>query len=91
MKFWCDSKNQVITRYWDSHSQYHAHADALTEALVKSLPPAPIVLNMHQLAMDGPNVNCNVFSNVQKIREGEEISPLEEIGTCWLHMVSGAF
>ena len=91
MRCWCDSKNQVIIRYCDSHFQYHTNANALNEALVKSLPPSPIVFYMHQLVGDGPNVNWNVLSNVRKIREEEEISRLDDIGSCRLHIVSGAF
>ena len=44
-----------------------------------------------QLSMDEPNVNCSIFSKLQKQREEEELPPLEDVGSCELHMISGAF
>ena len=46
---------------------------------------------MHQLSMDGPNVNWSILAKMQKKREEEEISPLEDDGSFGLHVVSGSF
>ena len=34
---------------------------------------------MHQLSMDGPNVNWSILAKMQKKREEEEFSPLEDV------------
>ena len=44
-----------------------------------------------QLGMDGPNVNQLVLTKMQAQREEEELSLLEDIGSCGLHVISSAF
>ena len=46
---------------------------------------------MLQLAMNGPNVNWFILSELRKQREEKEIPIIEDIGSCELHVVSGAF
>ena len=45
---------------------------------------------MHQLAMDSPNTNWLVLSKMTKFIEDEGIPPLDCIGSCGLHVISGA-
>ena len=40
--------------------------------------------------MDGPNVNWKVLEVIQTKREKDEYPPLQDIGSCGLHVVSGA-
>lgn len=90
VRFWCPDQNIAITRYWGSQFQYRTTAEALTQELIKGLPSSPTLENMHQLAMDGPNTNWLVLSKMQKFREDEEMPPLDCIGSCGLHVLSGA-
>ena len=89
VRFWCPDQNLAITRYWGSRFQYRNTAEALTEELIKGLPSSPTLGNMHQLAMDGPNTNWLVLSKMTKFREDEEMPPLDCIGSCGLHVISG--
>ena len=43
-----------------------------------------------QTAMDGPNVNWVALGVIQRRREEDEYPPLADIGSCGLHVVSGA-
>ena len=56
IRYWCLLTNQVKVRYLDSQFQYKASADVLLDALNESLKTLDSS-KMHQLSMDGPNVN----------------------------------
>ena len=45
---------------------------------------------MIHIDMDGPSTNWLVYSNVKAIRSDEELPVLANIGSCGLHVVSGA-
>ena len=44
----------------------------------------------HQLAMDGPKTNWKILRLIMELRNKEEHPPLQDIGSCGLHFVSGA-
>ena len=44
-----------------------------------------------QLAMDGPNTNWLVLKKMNEHREKEKMPPIECIGFCGLHVISGAW
>ena len=78
MHYWCLLTNQVKVQYLDSQFQYKASADVLLDESLKTLDS----IKMHQLSMDWPNVNWSILAKMQKKREEEEISPLEDVGSC---------
>ena len=86
----CVKTNIVKTRYWDSQFQYGSPVDTLLGALNESLKTLQNE-KMIQLSMDGPHVNWLILSRMQNEREEAEHSPLEDAGSCGLHIVSGAF
>ena len=85
----CCASNRVKVRYWDSKFQYGSPADVLLQALNEGLKS--LDNEMIQLSMDVPNVKWSIFSKLQKQREEEELPPLEDVGSCGLHVVSVAF
>ena len=90
IRYWCENSNMVKVRYWDSQFQYGAPADTLLNSLNISLSKLD-TSKMIQLSMDGPNVNRAILKGMQKEREELEIPVLEDVGSCGLHVVSGAF
>ena len=89
IRFWSDLSNKTETRYWGSEFQYKADAITLKNQLLKSLEMLP--LGKHtQLAMDGPNVNWKILELLSVYRDEEELPSLENIGSCGLHVISGA-
>ena len=89
IRFWSEKQNKAITRYWGSQFQLRSDADTLTDSLMKGLAVLP-VKKQHQLAMDGPNTNWKILRLITEMRDKEEHPPLENIGSCGLHVVSGA-
>ena len=57
--------------------------------LLKALEKLPIE-KQTQLAMDGPNTNWKILKLVSELRDKEEYPVLENIGSCGLHVISGA-
>lgn len=90
VRYWCPVNNIAKTRYLGSQFQYSTTAEALVEELLSALPSSPALENMTQLAMDGPSTNWKVLTLVNEYREKEEMPPMECIGSCGLHIVSGA-
>ena len=44
----------------------------------------------HQLAMDGPKTNWKILRLIMELRDKEKHPPLQDIGSCGLHVVSRA-
>ena len=89
IRYWDENSLRAVTRYWASAFQMHGDAETLSTNLSKSLEDVPRS-KMHQLGMDGPNTNWKILSILQTERKNDEISPLEDIGSCGLHVISGA-
>ena len=90
IRYWCPESNVAKTRYLGSQFQYSTTADALMEELLKGLPSSPTLMKMTQLAMDGPHTNWLVLKKMDEYREKEEMPPMDCIGSCGLHVISGA-
>ena len=90
IRYWCPTSNLVKVRYWGSTFQYEASAEVLVLALLEVLKDLDLS-KMVQLSMDGPNVNWLILKMLQKEGEEKELSPLEDCGSCGLHVVAGAF
>ena len=41
--------------------------------------------------MDGPSTNWSALDELSLQREGDELPPLENVGSCGLHLLHGAF
>ena len=61
----------------------------LSENLLKGISDFPKE-KLTQTAMDGPNVNWKVLEVILIKQEEDKYPPLEDIGLCGLHVVSGA-
>ena len=55
---------------------------------MKGLAALPIE-KQHQLAMVGPKVNWKILRLIMDLRDKGEHPPLQYIGCCGLHVVSG--
>ena len=89
IRFWSKKLNKAVTRYWGSEFQLLTDAKTLTDNLMKGLAILPVE-KQHQLAMDGPRTNWKILRLIMELRDKEEHSPLQDIGSCGLHVVSGA-
>ena len=56
---------------------------------MKGLTILPVE-KQHQLAIDGPKTNWKILRLIMELRDKEENPPLQDIGSCGLHVVSGA-
>ena len=90
VRYWCNKTSRAVTRYYVSEFQMHGDHMTLSENLLKGIGDLPEE-KLTQTAMDGPNVNWKVLEVIQIKREEDEYPPLEDIGSCGLHVVSGAF
>ena len=90
VRYWCPINSIAVTRYLGSQFQYSTTAEALVDELLKALPSSPTLDKMIQLAMDGPSTNWKVLALMDKLREKAEIPPMDCIGSCGLHIISGA-
>ena len=81
---------QVTSRYYGSSFLAHAtHKDLLKHfgEITKDLSPS----KLYHISMDGPNVNVNQFlKEFSKLRAGDSVHSLADIGTCSLHSLHGS-
>ena len=61
--YWATKKNIAVTRYFDSGFVDRPNASNLLDSLQESTKPIPCEKFL-QLAMDDPNVNCNVLDGL---------------------------
>ena len=90
VRCWSSTENCVKTRYLDSAFMGHARENDLlvnfnqmTAKLDKS--------KIYHVSMDGPSVNHNFLRSLKRDWEKALIHKLIDIGTCNLHIISGAF
>ena len=67
-----------------------AKAANIVADLVSSISPLDDE-KMHQLSMDGPKTNWKVLSLLNTGRQEKGNNELIDVGSCGLHVVSGAF
>ena len=88
VRYWAEGR--VETRYWNSSFLYSGTADALSAQLEGEIREIDQMKLIH-LAMDGPNTNWSILTTMQRERNEKQLAPLIELGSCGLHVVSGAF
>ena len=89
VRYWSSEKQQAVTRYLTSAFFHRPNADNIVAAIadvVKDLEES----KMSQLGMDGPKTNLLVLQIIQGHRKEAEHPPLEDLGSCGLHVVAGA-
>ena len=90
VKFWSSKSNVSKTKYLGSQLQYSTTANTLLEELLKGLPSSPTIDKVTRLQMDGPNTNWLVLKKMNEYKGKEEMPPIKCIGSCRLHVISGA-
>ena len=67
IRFFDDSVNEVVTRYYTSHFMGHAYADTMIDAFIEICQDLNLT-KLIQLSMDGPAVNWSFYEKfVSKI------------------------
>ncbi|KAH8038463.1 hypothetical protein HPB51_001636 [Rhipicephalus microplus] len=91
IRFWDPADDVVKTSYLTSCFLGHTRAEDLAAAFKKAtenIEPAKIL----QLSMDGPNVNLKLLKSLkQEFSASDGNQNIVGIGSCGLHVVSGAF
>ena len=90
IRYWNNEACISKTRYLDS--QFVLRPDA--ENLFASLNNGTGCLQdgkMIQLSMDPLSTNWVVLSKLQEDRGEKDLPPIEDLGSCGLHVISGAF
>lgn len=91
VRFWCNVKQQVCTRYLNSAFLTKSKAENLLESFKEALHPLSLD-KLLQVSMDGPSVNWKFLRLLKSDLElGDESPKLLEIGSCGLHVIHGAF
>ena len=89
VRYWDMNASQVKSQYYDSSFLRHpTHKDILKhfgEITKDLLPP-----KLYHVSMDRPNVNLKLLKEFSKIRAGDSIHSIADIGTCSLHSVHGS-
>ena len=90
VRFWCDSKREVCTRYLQSLFLCDGSAENLLQKFKEGLGSLSIT-KLLQVSMDGPAVNWKFIKLLKLDLDKEPEDPkLLEIGSCGLHVVNGA-
>ena len=82
--------DKVTTRYFSSKFVGHAYADTLSDELFECCLELGIN-GVHQLSMDGPNVNWKALDLPSNQLEKESGRKLINVGSCGLHVLHNAF
>jgi len=92
IRFWDQSVNKVVSRYFDSQFLGHTRAVDLCKNIKLALSKLK-QSNLIQVSMDGPNVNWKFFDDFIQDRElsDPDASQIINIGACSLHVVHGGF
>ena len=90
IRSWNNNLNLVKSRYFDSQFLVHSTAKNLLESMITSLAMINGI-NLTQLSMDGPNVNCLLLDLLKKQHKQQELPQLLNIGSCNLHVIHSAF
>ncbi len=91
IRYWSEESCMVKTSYFDSQFMRRANAENLTTAINNSIQSHGITKDrMIHIGMDGPNTNWLVIKLVAEERAELQLPPVEIIGACGLHIISGA-
>ena len=88
-RYWYGESNQVKTMYFDTRFFFRPNADTITKNICEVLKPLTKE-EMINLGMDSPSTNWTVLRLIQDARIDDAVPPLEDIGSCGLHVISGA-
>ena len=80
---------QALTRYFYSSFFHRPNADNIVSSIKEVIGDLQAVKMIH-LGMDGPKTNHLVFEKIQGQRKEADHPPLENLGSCRLHVVAGA-
>ena len=89
VRFWDVNASQVKSRYYGSSFLGHAtHKDLLKHfgEITKDLSPP----KLYHISMDGPNVSLKFLKEFPKLRAGDSVHSLADIGICSLHSSHGS-
>ena len=78
-----------MSRYFNSKFFLRANADNISNGIVEVIVELQFSKCIH-LSMDGPSTNWSVMEKVMERSKGDNLPPLENIGSCGLHSVSGS-
>ena len=90
IRYWDNEACISKTRYLDSQFVLRPNAENLFASLnngTECLQDEKMI----QLSMDGPSTNWVVLSKLQQARGEKDLPPIEDLGSCILHVISGAF
>lgn len=90
VRYWDDSRSQIVNRYLGSQFLGHTTAGDLLSAFnegTRRLDES----KMLQIGMDGPNSNLRFLKDLNLKRDSKDLPKLIDIGTCGLHVIHGAF
>ena len=89
VRYWDMNASQVKSRYYGSSFLGHATHKGLLKhfgEITKNLSPS----KLYHISMDGPNVNLKSLKEFSKLRAGDSVHSLADIGTCSLHSLHGS-
>ena len=79
----------MCTRYTGPEFMGRSTADEILETFQNGISRVDASKVM-QVLSDGPNVNRAFLKKYASVREGKELNPLVDLGTCGLHVVHGS-
>ena len=89
VRYWDVNTNKVMSKYFNSKFFLCANANNISNGIVEGIGELQFSKCIH-LSMDGPSTNWSVMEKVMERRKGDNLPPLENIGSCGLHSVSGS-
>ena len=90
VRYWDVNTSMASIHYFDSQFLSRLNAQNLLDGLVQSINSLPVE-NFIQLSMDGTTTNWAVLNDLVENQKRDQLPPVEDIGSCNLHIVSGAF
>ena len=89
VRFWDSESSVVCSRYLDSKFLLRPNSKNLFDKLIDATKSLDLS-ELHQLSMDGPNVNWDVLKLMSTHQEEKEHLGIINIGSCSLHIIHGA-
>ena len=90
IRFCCDDKCKVTTKYHNSKFLARGNAETIISALIETLDGLDN-RNCFMLSMDGPNTEWSVLDKMSTHHQQTELPSFFDVGCCGLHTVHGAF
>ena len=91
IRYWSEESIMVKTKYLDSQFMKRPNAENVSQAIRSTLNTHAIPSEeMIHASMDGPHTNWVVLKLINDWRKENQLPIIESIGSCGLHIVSGA-